>query len=292
MAMEFLSAMGLSLSPQEQKFPTDLFYEAVAKLRVHLKCGCNMTIWALSDLHLAFGAPDKTMEAFGPTWKNYAERIAAHWKEMISPEDLVLIPGDISWAMTEDAAKADLMWIDALPGTKVILKGNHDYWWPSNAKLAKLLPASIHFINNNTLVWGDAAIGGSRLWDTDEYSFNAYIDIQPNPRARIKTEEDLSKEKEEEKRIFSRELDRLRSSLSQLDPKAKTRIALTHYPPIGEDLAPSKASQILEEFKIDVCVFGHLHNVRKGTLPFGSARGIRYIFASCDYLDFIPVKVY
>lgn len=250
-----------------------------------------MTIWALSDPHLAFGVPEKTMEAFGPAWKHYAENIAARWKEKVADEDLVLIPGDISWAKTTEEALVDLKWIDALPGTKVILRGNHDYWWPSNAKLTQLLPPSILFIHNTALVWNGVAIGGSRLWDTSEYSFNTYIQFEPNPRARVKTAEELSRQKEEDEKIFSRELERLKLSLSQLNKDAKLRIALTHYPPIGPNLDPSLASGILEEFKIDICVFGHLHNVKKGTLPFGKARGVQYQFASCDYLDFSPIKI-
>ncbi len=250
-----------------------------------------MKIWALSDPHLAFGVPEKTMEAFGPTWKQYAENIAARWKERVAPEDLVLIPGDISWAKTIQEALVDLNWIHELPGTKVILRGNHDYWWPSNAKLKQLLPPSIVFVHNNAITWNGIAIGGSRLWDTEEYSFNAYIQFEPNPRARQKTPEEVQNQKEEDKKIFERELERLRLSLSQMDPNAKLRIALIHYPPVGADMAPSRTSQILEEFKIDICVFGHLHNVKKESLPFGKARGVQYIFASCDYLDFTPLPI-
>ncbi len=250
-----------------------------------------MTIWALSDPHLAFGVPSKTMEAFGPAWKDYADQIAMNWKRLVSPEDLVLIPGDISWAMRLDAALVDLRWIDALPGTKVILKGNHDYWWSSSSKLAQVMPPSIRWVQNNALVWNEVAIGGSRLWDTPEYQFGAHITFQENPLARKKSPQELSQEKEEEEKIFIRELERLKLSLSQLDPKAKIRIALTHYPPIGADLHPSRASQILEQFQIDYCVFGHLHNVKEGSLPFGKARGVTYVFASCDYLHFTPILV-
>jgi uncharacterized protein len=256
-----------------------------------------MTIWALSDPHLAFGVPSKTMEAFGPIWERYAEKIKQHWEERISSEDLVLIPGDISWAMHLQDALVDLLWIDALPGKKVILRGNHDHWWSSFSKLAKAIPASITPIQNNAMVWVSSsgkrvAIGGSRLWDTPEYSFNRFIEFRENPLARHKTSEEIAQEKDNAEKIFVRELERLRISLSQLDLTADVRIALTHYPPIGPELAPSRASQILEEFRIDICVFGHLHNVRHGTLPFGEARGVKYVFASGDYLDFKPIRVF
>src|SRR3989338_5022393 len=114
-----------------------------------------MTIWALSDLHLPFGAPSKTMEAFGPAWKNYTHKIATHWNRLVQREDLVLIPGDISWAMRLEDALIDLSWIDALPGTKLILKGNHDYWWSSAGKMAKVMPPSVHFLQNTVFNWGD-----------------------------------------------------------------------------------------------------------------------------------------
>jgi predicted phosphohydrolase len=250
-----------------------------------------MSIWALSDLHLAFGAPEKTMEAFGPSWKNYSEKIQSNWEKEVAATDLVLIPGDISWAMHLKQALIDLKWIDALPGTKVILRGNHDYWWGSSSKLSKAMPPSIHFIHNNTFVWNEIAIGGTRLWDTSEYAFDKYIEFQENPRARIKTLEQLAHQKEGDEKIFDRELKRLELSLSQLPKDNKIRIAMTHYPPIGADLLPSRASQILEFYQTNHCVFGHLHNVRKGSLPFGEARNIKYHFTSCDYLDFIPIKI-
>ena len=255
-----------------------------------------MTIWALSDPHLAFSVPTKTMEAFGPAWESYADKIKQHWEDRISSEDLVLIPGDISWAMHLQDALVDLLWIDALPGKKVILRGNHDHWWSSFSKLTKAIPASITPLQNNALVWVTAsgkkvAIGGSRLWDTPEYSFSSFIEFRENPLARQKTPEEFAQEKDNAEKIFARELERLRISLSQLDPSADVRIALTHYPPIGPDLAPSRASEILEEFRIDICVFGHLHNVREGTLPFGEARGVKYVFASGDYLHFKPIRV-
>jgi predicted phosphohydrolase len=250
-----------------------------------------MSIWALSDPHLAFGVPGKTMEAFGPLWENYADKIATNWQKLIAPQDLVLIPGDISWATHLQDALVDLQWIHALPGTKVILKGNHDHWWGSSKKLSEMLPPSIHFIQNNVFNWNSVTIAGARLWDTPEYTFDGYIEFRENPRARIKTPEQIAKEKEDEERLFQRELERLKLSLSLLDKKAITRIALTHYPPIGPDLQPSRASALLEEHKIDICVFGHLHSVRSNSLPFGTARGVKYLFTSCDYLDFVPLKV-
>lgn len=249
-----------------------------------------MSVWALSDPHLAFGVPSKSMDVFGPQWQNYAEKIRENWLKLIKAEDLVLLPGDICWALKLEEALVDLRWIDALPGTKVMIRGNHDYWWSSNSKMAKVMPPSIHFIHNNAFDWNDISIGGTRLWDTQEYNFNQIIDFQPNPRAHEKPPQEESVEEQE--KIFLRELERLRMSLKCLNPNAKKRIAMTHYPPIGIDLKPSKTAEILEEFKIDVCAFGHLHNVKPHAASFGQARGVRYLFTSCDYLNFVPLKVF
>src|SRR5579872_4430811 len=179
-----------------------------------------MSIWALADLHLAFSVPDKSMEFFGPSWHQYAEKIEKNWRALISPEDLVLIPGDICWAMHLEQALVDLKWIDALPGTKVILRGNHDYWWTSPSKMAKVMPPSIHFIQNNAFNWNQVSIGGSRLWDTPEYSFGTFIEFQENPRARPQEVKTDAEEAETEEKIFVRELERLKLSLKQLNKNA------------------------------------------------------------------------
>ncbi len=245
-----------------------------------------MSIWTLSDLHLSVSKPSKDMGFFGPDWEGYMEKIKDNWLSSIRSGDLVLIPGDICWAMTLEEAKVDLEWIDKLPGTKLILKGNHDYWWASSSKMKAAMPPSIHFIYNNVFNWNGITIGGSRLWDTEEYRFDPFITFKENLKAKKK----LSNP-DEDQRIFRRELEKLRLSLKSLDKEASLRIAMVHYPPIGADLAPSAASAILEEFKIDVCTFGHLHSVVKGSLPFGEKNGVRYVFSSCDYLDFKPVCI-
>ncbi len=226
------------------------------------------------------------MDLFGADWKDYTDKIEKHWRLLITNDDLVLIAGDISWAMNLDEAMPDLNWIAALPGTKLMCKGNHDYWWPSASKLAKALPPSIKFIYNNVFNWNGVSIGGTRLWDSKEYSFGEFIDFKPG-----KQKEKPPKDFEIEEKIFLRELERLKYSLGQLDPNAHTRIAMVHYPPIGNDLKPSRASVILEHYKIDYCIFGHLHSLKKGVQLFGEARGIKYILTSCDYLNFIPIKV-
>jgi len=250
-----------------------------------------MTIWSLADLHLAHSVPDKSMAAFGPLWEGYMEKIEENWRRLVGKDDLVLLPGDISWAMRLDEAKIDLDWIDSLPGTKLMIRGNHDYWWASNAKMAAVMPSSIRFIHNTAFLWNDAAIGGTRLWDSEEYSFGAYVHFQENPHARKEQGPSPEARKEEDRKIFDRELERLKLSLGHMSPQAKTRIIMTHYPPISGDLRPSRASRLLEEHKIDVCVFGHLHNLDKTKPLFGEVGGVRYILTAADYVDFTPVKI-
>ncbi len=247
-----------------------------------------MKIWALADLHLSFGVPNKEMDVFGPAWIGHPEKIRSHWMELISPDDLVLIPGDISWATLPEEALPDLKWIDSLPGTKVMIRGNHDYWWSSLKKIEKMCPPSIHFVQNNVFLWNGIAVGGARLWDTPEYGFSSFIEYADNPRANKLIKVD---DAEESERLFVRDLARLELSLKCFPADVTTRIVMTHYPPIDANLNPSRASAILEKYKTTHCVFGHLHNVRKNALPFGTKNGVSYNLTACDYLDFTPLQI-
>ena len=249
-----------------------------------------MTVWAIADLHLSLSVPEKNMDIFGVPWDNYHDKIKKNWLETVKPEDLVLIPGDITWAMKLEQAKIDLDWIDALPGTKVMIKGNHDYWWDSLKKLKTILPPSIHLIQNNCFNWQDITIGGSRLWDSNEYSFESIINYKDNPKAKHLAADKA--DPAENEKIFERELVRLETSLKAMPSQAKTRIVMTHYPPISYDLKDSRVSALLKKYQINYCLFGHLHNVKKD-LPifFGNHQQIDYIFCAADYLNFVPVKV-
>lgn len=250
-----------------------------------------MAVWAIADLHLSFGIPDKSMDVFGPQWQDHAAQVKEHWLKSIKAEDLVLIPGDISWAMTPEQAKADLDWIHELPGSKILLRGNHDYWWTSLNKVQKMLPSSLHLVQNNAFFWKNIAVAGTRLWDTSEYSFGQFVEYRENARANPEIKETSDSEQE---KIFQRELLRLETSLKMLDAKAlpgQRRIAMTHYPPIGADLLPSRAAALLEKYKIEICVFGHLHNLKPNSTPFGIRNGVRYILTASDAIDFNPVKL-
>lgn len=249
-----------------------------------------MAIWAIADLHLSFGVPNKSMEVFGPQWKNYTEKIEHHWRKNIDAEDLVLIPGDISWAMHTPEVLPDLAWIHHLPGTKFFIRGNHDYWWTSLSKIKQILPPSCHLIQNNSLMWHDTSIGGSRLWDAPGLNFNEIIDFKPNEKSKPLMEKD---ETAESIKIYQRELGRLELSLKSMNPHAKNRIVMTHYPPIGFDLKETEASALLEKYRVDICVFGHLHNVKPNLSLFGKHHGVTYHLTACDYLkDFSPLKIF
>ena len=247
-----------------------------------------MSIWALADLHLALAVPDKTMEIFGEPWIGYIQKIETNWRKNIAPDDLVLLAGDISWALRLNEAKIDLNWIHQLPGTKVMIRGNHDYWWTSLRQLQTILPPSIHLIQNNALPWKGTVIGGTRLWDTSEYSFDNYVEYKENPKERRIIEK--SEEPDNEK-IFLRELGRLEMSLKEMAKFPGKRIVMTHYPPIGADLQPSRVSQMLEKYQVDSCVFGHVHNIPSTSKLFGEARGVKYYLTAGDYLNFVPLKI-
>lgn len=246
------------------------------------------TVWAIADLHLSFGTPNKEMDVFGPRWANHAQRVKEHWTQLVRPEDLVLIAGDISWGMTPEQALPDLEWIHNLPGTKVMIKGNHDYWWSSLNKVEKILPPSIHLIQNNSFVWNGIGIAGTRLWDTPDISYDGFIEMTENPRAKQLTEVSLN---DETVKVFTRELGRLENSLKSIPKSCEKKLVMTHYPPVGPHLEPSAACAVLEKYHVDMCVFGHIHNFVHNVPVFGELNGVKYVFTACDYLNCTPVEL-
>ncbi|MCB1149445.1 MAG: metallophosphoesterase, partial [Chlamydiia bacterium] len=214
-----------------------------------------MTIWALADLHLSFGVPDKKMDVFGEKWKDHPQKIKEHWCDLVAAQDLVLIPGDISWAMKLHEAEADLEWIAALPGTKVMIRGNHDYWWSAISRVRGALPPGMHAIQNDSFQWKDFEIGGARLWDA-EFSYSEFIPLMENPRADPVLYE-VHHDEEERVKIFSRELARLEASLRSFKRAGSFKIAMTHYPPVDAAMNASPVSDLLEQYGVSVCAFGH-----------------------------------
>ena len=227
-----------------------------------------MRIFAISDLHLSHEA-DKPMDIFGPAWTDHTGQIRENWTEIVDDDDVVLIPGDISWAMRMNEAEKDFAFIDELPGRKIIIKGNHDYWWTSLSKVKKFVPESVIPLQNTAIAVDNIGIAGSRLW----------IDPDLN----------LEKATPEDRKIWERELVRLRHSLVALPDGLDKRIIMTHYPPISLDGKPGRAVEIAAQYGCDIWIFGHMH---LGNLDYdGFNRTIdrtRYEFVSADYLKFSP----
>jgi predicted phosphohydrolase len=233
--------------------------------------GLWMKIFAISDLHLSFEV-DKPMDIFGQSWTDHPGRIKEHWSKLVRDDDLVLIPGDISWAMRLDEAKQDFAFVDELPGRKIIIKGNHDYWWASINKVKKFVPDTIIPLQNTSFVCKNVGIAGARLW----------IDPDLN----------LEKATADDKKIWDRELMRLKYSLDALPDGLDTKIIMTHYPPISLEGKPGKAVEIASSYGCDIWVFGHMH---LGSFDYDGFNrtidGTRYEFVSADYLDFCPKLV-
>jgi len=250
-----------------------------------------MAVWAIADLHLSFGVPNKEMHVFGEKWRDHPQKIETHWRAKIKEEDLILLAGDISWGMKLEEALPDLEWIGKLPGTKVMIRGNHDFWWSAISRLRATLPPSIHAIQHDAFLWNDIAVGGARMWDSFEYGFGGYVEMIESDRVKPLTENDLDPDRAEN--IFKREYQRLETSLKQLSPKAAKRVVMTHYPPLSATLEDSRISKLLEKFHVDVCVFGHVHNMKHSMDPiFGEKNGVRYLLTAADYIDFNPILIF
>ncbi len=225
-------------------------------------------LFAIADLHLAISTPQKDMGIYGARWYDYHDRLQKQWHATVSEEDLVLIPGDISWAMRMEDALIDLAWIDALPGRKVMIRGNHDYWWASLAKMEKVLPKSITAIHNTIYLWRDFAICGSRLWDDPQWCEIPH----------------------EEHKIFDRELQRLEIGLKQLPNDGVRKVVMLHYPPIPETMRATRTSALLEKYGVELCVFGHIHV--ENPPKFGVMGPVDYKLVAADALQFCPLLLY
>ncbi|MEW9121825.1 MAG: metallophosphoesterase [Thermotaleaceae bacterium] len=228
-----------------------------------------MGLYVIGDLHLS-GSVEKPMDVFGMQWVEHQEKIEKNWKETIGSEDMVLIPGDISWAMRLEEAIVDLQWIQKLPGKKVLLKGNHDYWWSSITKLNSLFPNMI-FLQNDYVSYEDYAICGTRGWTC------------PNPY----------KFDSQDEKIYNRELQRLKLSLDKgLEEGFKKIIVMLHYPPTNDLKEPSEFTQLIQRYPVEKVVYGHLHGKEGFEAGLkGEHRGIIYYLTSCDYLDFVPIQI-
>jgi predicted phosphohydrolase len=213
------------------------------------------------------------MDVFGEHWRDHKDAIAEHWRRDIAPDDLVLVAGDISWAMHLHDARLDLDWLDALPGRKVMCKGNHDYWWSSKNKVRAILPPSITIVDCDAHLIDDVVVCGTRTW------------MAPGDR---------DFDKETDQRIYERELSRLERALAGAQVLAEgTRpiIVLVHFPPF-RDGEPTEFARRIAAAGATVCVYGHLHQPDQwAAATAGEIDGVRYYLTACDALGFTPIPI-
>ena len=231
-----------------------------------------MAVYAISDLHLSFGT-DKPMDIFGVNWENHAERLRENWVKTVRDEDYVLISGDISWGINLEEADADLAFIDSLPGEKILSKGNHDYWWSTlhkfNQHFASKGYRTLKILHNNAYRIGDYTVCGSRGWSSpDEEGFD-----------------------DEDRKIFNREMDRLRFSLTEGRKLGGEIIAMLHYPPFDGRHHPNEFASVLKEFCVGTCIYGHIHGNADESWKNETIDDIRYHLTSCNIIGFTPVKL-
>lgn len=231
-----------------------------------------MKIFAIGDLHLSNAQP-KAMDIFGSHWKNHFTKISDDWKMRVEQEDVVLIPGDISWAMKMEDARPDIDAICELPGRKIMIKGNHDFWWSSLAKVNAMLCNETYILQNNCIAMGEYVFCGTRGW-----MFPQDTNFHENDR-----------------KIYEREKIRLQLSLdaAKKHPEKK-KIVMMHYPPVYQNLRNTEFAEILQKENVADVVFGHLHgdvlrNLNLTDLKIGT---VNYNLVSADYLDFRLKQIY
>ena len=229
-----------------------------------------MSVFAIGDLHLP-GHAQKPMDVFGSHWDRHFETISENWRRKITAQDVVLIPGDISWAMQLGDALDDLNAIGELPGAKLLLRGNHDYWWSSLSKLRAVLPEGMYVIQNDAMRIGGHVFCGTRGWNF------------PTPQQPLGAQDE---------KVYQRELMRLRMSLDQARKlEGEDLTVMLHFPPLFADGVGTAFTEILEEYAVDRVVYGHLHGAGIKIGFEGERQGIVYHLVSCDALGFDPLVV-
>jgi uncharacterized protein len=240
-----------------------------------------MRLFAIGDTHLP-STRGKTMDRFG--WTGHPGPLAEAWDRTVTNEDAIIVAGDISWATKPAEVAGDLAWLDARPGKKVLLRGNHDYWWgDSAAKLRRLLEpyrSIVSFLQNAAATVGPYLIAGSRLWTTAE--------APPMPGGEMGDEQ-------VDGHLVEREARRLALSIEDAEKRLRstpglTRVVAAHFPPLYANGKPTAFSALIEAFHPAVCVYGHLHGTEGFAAGFqGEHGGVRYVLASCDAAGFKPV---
>lgn len=231
-----------------------------------------MKVFAISDLHLSTTA-DKPMDIFGTGWTDYMERISEDWKEKVSEEDVVLIAGDISWAMTLSGALPDIGVFAALPGKKVVIRGNHDYWWHSVSRIREAVPEGVYVLQNDAIRLENVVFAGSRGWKlpgTPGYS------------------------EKEDAFYVARETERLKlgfKAAETLKKEGDVLIALLHYPPFNARREDSPFTEVFEKNGVQKVVYGHLHGKDSRADLLVNKNGVEYYLTSCDLVENRLVRI-
>ena len=227
-----------------------------------------MALYAIGDLHLCLGAP-KPMDIFGGNWTGYMDKLK-EGMSVITDADTTVLLGDLSWALSLEESAADFAWINEIPGRKIILKGNHDYWWSTAAKFYKFCEvqqfSDMLILNNNCYEYEDWAICGTRGWFFEEERSGAH-----------------------DEKVFRRELCRLESSLKAAGDKHK--MVFLHYPPRYKGYECKEILELLEKYEVRRCFYGHLHGGSHKLAMEGLWDGVEYRLVSSDHLNFKPYKV-
>ena len=234
-----------------------------------------MAIYVIGDLHLSFTV-DKPMNIFGNNWDNHEEKIAKNWLENVKSEDTIILPGDFSWATYIEDAKLDFEYLNNLPGKKILLKGNHDYWWTTLTKMREFINenkfSNIDFLYNNSYLVEDKLIVGTRGWTLQET--------------------------DESKKMINRENERLKLSLKDATDNYGTDkeiIVFMHYPPISSknllDNNHLEFYKTMKQYNVKNCYYGHLHGNSHNEASEGDVGGINFHLISADYLNFKPMKI-
>lgn len=225
-----------------------------------------MAIFAIGDLHLSLAAK-KPMDIFRG-WQDYVQRLETNWRRVVQPEDTVVLVGDTSWAMKLEDCEADFAFLQALPGKKLLLKGNHDYWWTTMAKMNTYLQnsgfTSLSFLHNSCVMAEGVALCGTRGW--------LYDIGEPH-----------------DEKVMLREAGRLEASLKAAGDTEK--IAFVHYPPVYATATADNIVQVLHKYKVKQCFYGHLHGASIPYAKQGNLEGVDYKLISADALEFCPYKV-
>ena len=228
-----------------------------------------MALYAIGDLHLSLGS-DKPMDVFGGDWDNYIEKIKTGFK-LLEPDDTCVLCGDTSWAMSLEECLTDFQFINGLPGKKIVLKGNHDYWWSTATRMKAFFSQNgienIEILNNNCFYYENIAICGTRGWLTEGETDTAH-----------------------NQKIMARETLRLRASL-QAAGDTEVKMCFFHYPPRFKNMVCNGMIEVMNEFGVKKCWYGHIHGLGHRFAVTGEVEGIDYQMLSSDYVGFTPQKI-